>query len=266
MVYQLRRPHLLRLWPEEQQPRRSFLYLLDTEWSSSHSGRENKCLSAALSPNIPAFIGPSEGAATTSQCGMDDIFWVLAFTVPLLAILLVLCIDCQDPELDTPSVDDYQYKPSTSARSKTFNIRRPPSPPWPAVSSQPDVWRCPPCSISYPVPSYKVERDNESIPSYENQGEVQAGATDDEDNDDNYVPPYIDVLPDAPLTDQGNEDGASTDSLGGQYENVLECERNSPGEYVNVLEPEATILGPCFVGSGTSDRESEDDTPDYENV
>nr|XP_028559898.1 linker for activation of T-cells family member 1 [Podarcis muralis]XP_028559899.1 linker for activation of T-cells family member 1 [Podarcis muralis]XP_028559900.1 linker for activation of T-cells family member 1 [Podarcis muralis]XP_028559901.1 linker for activation of T-cells family member 1 [Podarcis muralis]XP_028559902.1 linker for activation of T-cells family member 1 [Podarcis muralis]XP_028559903.1 linker for activation of T-cells family member 1 [Podarcis muralis] len=199
-----------------------------------------------------------------------DIFWVLAFTVPLLVILLVLCIDCRDPELDTQSVDDYQDKPSSSARSSsTFKLIRPPSPPWPAVSSQPDMWRhsrCPPCSLSYPAPSYKVERDNESIPSYENQGEVQAGATDDEDNDDNYVPPYIDVLPDAPLTGQGNEDGASTDSLGEQYENVLECERNSPGDYVNVLEPEATMVGPCFVGSGTSDRESEDDTPDYENV
>ncbi|XP_061445166.1 linker for activation of T-cells family member 1 isoform X3 [Rhineura floridana] len=133
--------------------------------------------------------------------------------------------------------------------------------------------RYPPYSLSHhTAASFQVEDDNGSIPSYENQ--VQP-CIPDEDNDDNYVPPYIaalklvslllcsEVLPDAPLTNQGNEDCASTGSIV-QYENVLESQRHSPGEYVNVLDPETTILDPCFVG--TSDRESEDDTPDYENV
>ncbi|XP_061445165.1 linker for activation of T-cells family member 1 isoform X2 [Rhineura floridana] len=191
-----------------------------------------------------------------------DIFWVLALTVPVLVVLLVLCMDCRDSELDTPSVDDYQYKPSTSARTQTFTLlRRPPSPAWNAIQSQPELWRYPPYSLSHhTAASFQVEDDNGSIPSYENQ--VQP-CIPDEDNDDNYVPPYIEVLPDAPLTNQGNEDCASTGSIV-QYENVLESQRHSPGEYVNVLDPETTILDPCFVG--TSDRESEDDTPDYENV
>ncbi|XP_062993549.1 uncharacterized protein LOC134406185 [Elgaria multicarinata webbii] len=190
-----------------------------------------------------------------------DIYWILALTVPVLVVLLVLCIDCRDDELDTPPVDDYQYKPSSSAHSQTFRVlRRPPSPPWSAIQSQPDLRRCPPYSLAGQSASYiKVEGDNESVPSYEN--EEQACVTDE---DENYFPGYIEVLPDIPLTDQRNEDHASSDSIVDQYENMPECQRHSLGEYVNVLEPEATILDPCFVG--TSDQESEDDTPDYENV
>ncbi|XP_044304079.1 uncharacterized protein LOC123032335 [Varanus komodoensis] len=191
---------------------------------------------------------------------MGDIFWVLAL-IPVLIVLLALCTDCRDPELDTPPVDDYQYKPSTNAHTKTFRVlRRPPSPPWTAIQSQPDPRRGPPYTLTNQSASFiKTEGDNESVPSYEN--EEQACTMDNEEND---IDKYIEVLPDVPLTEQRKEDHASSDSIVEQYENIPESQRHSLGEYVNVLEAEATVLDPCFVN--ISDRESEDDTPDYENV
>ncbi|KAM6449635.1 linker for activation of T-cells family member 1 isoform 2-T6 [Liasis olivaceus] len=190
-----------------------------------------------------------------------DFFWMLALAVPILVVLLVLCTDCRDPALDTPSIDDYQYKPSTNIHSQTFRVlRRPPSPPWSAIQSQPDLQsRGPAYSFTSQTPSFIKVEDNESVPSYEN--EEQACVIDD---DENYFPGYIEVLPDVPITEQRNKDHASSESIVDQYENVPESQRHSLGEYVNVLEPEPIILDPCFVG--TSDRESEDDAPDYENV
>ncbi|XP_054849056.1 uncharacterized protein LOC129338675 isoform X4 [Eublepharis macularius] len=155
--------------------------------------------------------------------------WVLAFTVPALVVLLVLCVGCRDPELDMPQIDDYAYK-------------------------------CPPRNPPRPAALFsKAEEDNESIPSYEN--EEQPCATDNDKN-------YIEVLPDAPFMEQGDRDGVSTGSIGDQYENMPESaasSRHSLGEYVNVLEPDAAILDICIAG-GNSDPESEDDIPDYENI
>ncbi|KAF7238758.1 Linker for activation of T-cells family member 1 [Varanus komodoensis] len=109
------------------------------------------------------------------------------------------------------------------------------------------------------LPSSPSRTHEESVPSYEN--EEQACTMDNEEND---IDKYIEVLPDVPLTEQRKEDHASSDSIVEQYENIPESQRHSLGEYVNVLEAEATVLDPCFVN--ISDRESEDDTPDYENV
>ncbi|XP_067326010.1 linker for activation of T-cells family member 1 isoform X1 [Anolis sagrei] len=192
-----------------------------------------------------------------------DLFWMLILTVPVLVVLLVLCIDCRDTELDTPPIGDYEDKPPTTSRPQTFRVlRRPPSPPWFTIQSQPDLSsRCPPYSFANQSTSMKNEADNESMPSYENE--------EPPDDEENYVPGYILVLPDVPITDQRNEDHASSDSIMDQYENMPESQRRSIGEYVNVLGPEATILEPCFsVGASdcTSDQESDDDIPDYENV
>ncbi|XP_054849055.1 uncharacterized protein LOC129338675 isoform X3 [Eublepharis macularius] len=186
--------------------------------------------------------------------------WVLAFTVPALVVLLVLCVGCRDPELDMPQIDDYAYKPSSSGHLETFRVlRRNPSPPRPAVQFQPDLQRCPPRNPPRPAALFsKAEEDNESIPSYEN--EEQPCATDNDKN-------YIEVLPDAPFMEQGDRDGVSTGSIGDQYENMPESaasSRHSLGEYVNVLEPDAAILDICI--GGNSDPESEDDIPDYENI
>ncbi|XP_008115723.1 linker for activation of T-cells family member 1 isoform X2 [Anolis carolinensis] len=197
-----------------------------------------------------------------------DLFWMLILTVPVLVVLLVLCIDCRDTELDTPPIGDYEDKPPTTFRPQTFRVvRRPPSPPWSAIQSQPDLRRCPPYSFSNQSTTLKDEVDNESMPSYENEEPPFIPfIPDDEENDG---PGYILVLPDVPITNQRNEDHASSDSIMDQYENMPESQRHSVGEYVNILEPEATILEPCFpVGASdcTSDQESDDDIPDYENV
>uniref|UniRef100_A0A2D4ND47 Linker for activation of T-cells family member 1 n=1 Tax=Micrurus spixii TaxID=129469 RepID=A0A2D4ND47_9SAUR len=191
-----------------------------------------------------------------------DFFWMLALAIPILVVLLVLCTDCRDSDLDTPAIDDYQYKPSTNIHSQTFRVlRRPPSPPWSAIQSQPDLQSIGSaynfCSLT---PAFIKIEDNESVPSYEN--EEPPCPTDD---DENYIPGYIVVLPDVPITEQRNKDHASSESIMDQYENVPESQRHSLGEYVNVLEPEPIVLDPCFV-VGSSDRESEDDVPDYENV
>ncbi|XP_066487024.1 linker for activation of T-cells family member 1 isoform X2 [Tiliqua scincoides] len=189
---------------------------------------------------------------------MDASFWLLALSVPALVVLLVLCIGCRDPEQDTPPIDDYQYKPQTCDRSPTFRVvRRPPSPPWSAIQPQPDLRRCP-AQILATTPILMNEGDNESVPSYENEGDACDDGTG-----------YIEVLPDPPPTDQGNGDCASSGSIAEPYENMPETESlqqslESLGEYVNVLEPDATVSD-MFL-TCTSDRESEDDTPDYENV
>ncbi|XP_072860635.2 linker for activation of T-cells family member 1 isoform X2 [Pogona vitticeps] len=190
---------------------------------------------------------------------MGELFWILALTVPVLVVLLALCVDCRDPELDTPPIGDYEEKPPTTVRPQTFRVlRRPPSPSFSSNHSLPDLKRnsgrhswlfstpffphnnpvsLPNQSLSF----FQAEGDDESVPSYENQEQVCI--TDDEEN---YFPGYIVVLPDVPIVDQRNEDHASTDSVVDQYENMPESERHSPGDYVNVLEPEATILDPCF--------------------
>ncbi|XP_070586444.1 linker for activation of T-cells family member 1-like isoform X3 [Erythrolamprus reginae] len=156
-----------------------------------------------------------------------DFFWMLALAVPILVVLLVLCTDCRDPDIDTPAIDDYQYKTDSEYRFEPTFI--------------------------------KIE-DNESVPSYENE-EIPCPTDDDE----NYTTGYIEVLPDVPITEQKNKDHGSSESIIDQYENVGESLRNSPNEYVNILEPKPSILDPCFAVD-TSDRESEDDIPDYENV
>ncbi|KAL8176863.1 UNVERIFIED_CONTAM: hypothetical protein K2H54_039539 [Gekko kuhli] len=203
-----------------------------------------------------------EGGMDTFQTDANVLIWLLTFTVPTLVVLLVLCIGCRDPESDMPPIDDYQYKPHSSGQETFRVLRRNPSPPWAPPPRQPDLQRCPPRNLPRPAGSFCNE-DNGSIPSYENEG--QPCATDD---DENYVPGYIEVLPDAPVGEQGHGDGASTGSIGDQYENMPESpasSRHSLGEYVNVLEPDPTILDLCVEG-GTSDLESEDDAPDYENI
>ncbi|KAM3821197.1 linker for activation of T-cells family member 1 [Vipera latastei] len=154
--------------------------------------------------------------------------------------------------------------PSTNIHSQTFRVlRRPPSPPWSAIQSQPDLQSTVSAySLCSQTPAFIRIEDNESVPSYEN--EEPPCITDD---DENYIPGYIEVLPDVPITEQRNKDHASSESIMDQYENVPESHRHSLGEYVNVLEPTAIILDPSFVPAvGTSDRESEDDVPDYENI
>ncbi|XP_067326013.1 linker for activation of T-cells family member 1 isoform X4 [Anolis sagrei] len=90
-----------------------------------------------------------------------DLFWMLILTVPVLVVLLVLCIDCRDTELDTPPIGDYEDKPPTTSRPQTFRVlRRPPSPPWFTIQSQPDLSRCPPYSFANQSTSMKNEADN----------------------------------------------------------------------------------------------------------
>ncbi|XP_077170103.1 linker for activation of T-cells family member 1 isoform X4 [Paroedura picta] len=143
---------------------------------------------------------------------------------------------------------------------RTTATRYPLGPPYARTASSGCPQQDPPRP---PAPFDTDNEDNESIPSYVN--EEQHCATDE---DENYFPGYIEVLPDAPVGDKENENGASTGSLGDQYENMPEStasSQHSLGEYVNVLEPDPIIVDLC-AEAGSSDLESEEDTPDYENI
>ncbi|KAH0626555.1 hypothetical protein JD844_001613 [Phrynosoma platyrhinos] len=186
-----------------------------------------------------------------------DLFWMLALTVPVLVVLLVLCTDCRDTELDTPPISDYEDNSTMVCPPVPTRLER--------VS---------------PVMKTKVSNRKSSAISFLQNMQLDSLV--------GVIGRYLlgrhffslicntpcagtpgVVLPDVPITDQRNEDHASSDSIMDQYENMPESQRHSPGEYVNVLEPEATTLEPCFaIGANdcTSDRESEDDVPDYENV
>ncbi|XP_077170101.1 linker for activation of T-cells family member 1 isoform X2 [Paroedura picta] len=234
---------------------------------------------AALQPGISSYPAGMD----TFQTDASFLVWLLTLTVPTLVVLLVVCIGCRDPESDTLPIDDYQYKPHSSGQLENFRVLRPnPSSPWAPAQRQPILPRttatryplgppyartassgCPQQDPPRPPAPFDTDNeDNESIPSYVN--EEQHCATDE---DENYFPGYIEVLPDAPVGDKENENGASTGSLGDQYENMPEStasSQHSLGEYVNVLEPDPIIVDLCAAGS--SDLESEEDTPDYENI
>ncbi|KAJ6654399.1 hypothetical protein lerEdw1_006992 [Lerista edwardsae] len=158
----------------------------------------------------------------------------------------------------------------------------PAAPPWSAVQSQPELRRCPAQILATQPTSISMnEGDNESIPSYENEGEAGDDGTG-----------YIEVLPDPPSTDQGNGDCASSGSIAEPYENMPETEslqqsleslvseetlqvwaglsRSSFASCLGAMSraqwaPSINVIG-YLLAAHTSDLESEDDTPDYENV
>uniref|UniRef100_A0ACB8EUX5 Uncharacterized protein n=1 Tax=Sphaerodactylus townsendi TaxID=933632 RepID=A0ACB8EUX5_9SAUR len=154
--------------------------------------------------------------------------WLLAFAIPALVVLLVLCIGCPDRELDTAAIDDYQYKPHPSGQLETFRVlRRNPSPPWAPAPRQPDLQR---------LGSFNLTngKDNESIPSYE-KSRNSLGPTDD---DENYVPGYIEVrCPDLPklgTRKHGRYIHRFLKGSVGEYARSLRVSQwQSLGEYVN---------------------------------
>ncbi|XP_065278215.1 linker for activation of T-cells family member 1 [Emys orbicularis] len=189
------------------------------------------------------------------------------------------------PAHGAQAVGDYEYKPPPCVPPNSFmvltranypsrnQIKQQPVPPAEQFLSIP---RSPQAPQSRQVSFTRTETDNDSVPSYEN--EERPRGDDDDDNDYNneiYTPGYVEVLPDSvtetsptELVTSGPElrDSASSVGMGDEYENMPEAQRESLAdslEYVNMPEP---VSGLPDAHYGASDRESEDDGPDYENL
>ncbi|XP_029462951.1 uncharacterized protein LOC115094248 isoform X3 [Rhinatrema bivittatum] len=204
-----------------------------------------------------------------------SIMWAFILVLPVI-LIMALCIGCREsaPKRIPQSVDDYDFRSSyMSHPSSSFAVMRHPSTGIPSnfSSSLPvtasDAFLSVPSSPLAPDSRRSsftpAEVDNESVPSYENQDQKQT--EDDEYINDTYISGYIDVLPDIveppvpcpepmpePETEeQMQSDRISSDSL----------------EYVNVPDQqEARQHLDNFSQEGGSNRDSEEDTPDYENV
>ncbi|XP_075774049.1 linker for activation of T-cells family member 1, partial [Pelodiscus sinensis] len=134
--------------------------------------------------------------------------------------------------------------------------------------------RSPQMPQSRQVSSCRTETDNESLPSYENQEGPRAGDDDDDYNNELYATGYVEVLPDS-MTEPAAElvtsrtelrDSASSVAPADDYENVPEAQRQSLAdslEYINMPESGSSLPDDHC---GSSNRESEDDCPDYENL
>ncbi|KYO25452.1 linker for activation of T-cells family member 1 isoform A [Alligator mississippiensis] len=178
---------------------------------------------------------------------------VLALLPPVAALL---CAHCPRRSPRGPeAIGDYEYKRSPQAPpSRTASVARP-------------------------------EPDNDSVPSYENEEHPPHVAADMEDDDNDYnndTPGYVVVLPDGaagpplaepPAPASAPQDNSCSAMAGEDYENFPEPPPTPPEpqmreslaadslEYVNMPEPGAPE--PQY---GSSDRESEEDGPDYENL
>nr|XP_033799862.1 linker for activation of T-cells family member 1 [Geotrypetes seraphini] len=226
---------------------------------------------------------------------MDSVSLMWAFILVLPVILtMALCIGCREraPTQISQSVDDYDFKPSYMSHSHTsFTVIRNPSTGMPNnfPSSLPvatsEVFLSVPCSPQAPESRRSsftpAEVDNESVPSYENEDQKQP---EDEDYiNDTYISGYIDVLPDNVETPASDPEPAHELEPAGdmhsgrlsstnteEYENVVEQQRDSMGdslEYVNVPEQhQVEQRSENLSFDGGSNQDSEDDTPDYENV
>ncbi|XP_030065353.1 linker for activation of T-cells family member 1 [Microcaecilia unicolor] len=226
---------------------------------------------------------------------MDSVSLMWAFILVLPVILtMALCIGCREraPTRIPQSVDDYDFKPSyMSHPHSSFTVIRNPSTGMPnnfsnsLPVSTPETFLSVPCSPLVPESRRSsftpAEVDNESVPSYENEG--QKTPEDEDYINDSYISGYIDVLPDiveTPVSDpepvrepepagETHSDRLSSTNTE-EYENVLDQQRDSMGdslEYVNV--PEQHQVGQRSDNlsyDGGSNQDSEEDTPDYENV
>ncbi|XP_059586383.1 linker for activation of T-cells family member 1 isoform X2 [Alligator mississippiensis] len=217
---------------------------------------------------------------------------VLALLPPVAALL---CAHCPRRSPRGPeAIGDYEYKPpapcapqnsfillSRSSCAPRNQIRQQPVTPTEQFLSIPRSPQAPPsrtASVARPEP------DNDSVPSYENEEHPPHVAADMEDDDNDYnndTPGYVVVLPDGaagpplaepPAPASAPQDNSCSAMAGEDYENFPEPPPTPPEpqmresladslEYVNMPEPGAPE--PQY---GSSDRESEEDGPDYENL
>ncbi|XP_067401859.1 linker for activation of T-cells family member 1 isoform X2 [Emydura macquarii macquarii] len=216
---------------------------------------------------------------------LAGVLWALVLVLPAV-LATALCIGCRDassPVHGAQAVGDYEYKPPPCVPPNSFMVlTRTNYPSRNQIKQQPvvpaeqflSIPRSPQVPQSRQVSFTRTETDNDSVPSYENEERTRG----DEDNDYNnelYATGYVEVLPDsitetppAVLIPSGPElrDSVSSVTMGEEYENVPEAQRESLAdslEYVNMPEPGASLPDAHY---GASDRESEEDGPDYENL
>lgn len=227
----------------------------------------------------------AQGPGAMEAVWLAGLLWALALVLPAV-LVTALCIGCRDassPAHGVPAVADYEYKPPPCVPHNSFMVLTRAS--YPArnqIKQQPvgpaeqflSIPRSPQMPQSRQVSSCRTETDNESLPSYENQEGPRAGDDDDDYNNELYATGYVEVLPDS-MTEPAAElvtsrmelrDSASSVAPADDYENVPEAQRQSLAdslEYINMPESGSSLPDDHC---GSSNRESEDDCPDYENL
>ncbi|CAM4677905.1 linker for activation of T-cells family member 1 isoform X1 [Lepidochelys kempii] len=218
---------------------------------------------------------------------LAGVLWAFVLVLPAV-LATALCIGCRDtgsPAHGAQAVGDYEYKPPPCVPPNSFMVlTRANYPSRNQIKQQPvapaeqflSIPRSPQAPQSRQVSFTRTETDNDSVPSYEN--EERPRGDDDDDNDYNnelYITGYVEVLPDSitetspkEVVTSGPElrDSVSSVAMGDEYENMPEAQRESLAdslEYVNMPEPGSSIPDAHY---GASNRESEDDGPDYENL
>ncbi|XP_075422620.1 linker for activation of T-cells family member 1 isoform X3 [Ascaphus truei] len=181
---------------------------------------------------------------------VTSLLWAFILVLPVI-LTAALCISCRKktPTRILQSVDDYVYNRSMTAESRRSSVGM-------------------------------VVQDTDSLPSYENELKAKDDDDDIDDNysNENYICGYIEVLPDdtdiktgcvltvPPNLDSTSASVSSATIADDGYENV-EQQRSSLNEsleYVNV--PSLNDIGIQTDLDNRSGQESEDDSPDYENV
>ncbi|XP_074985199.1 linker for activation of T-cells family member 1 isoform X2 [Caretta caretta] len=209
---------------------------------------------------------------------LAGVLWAFVLVLPAV-LATALCIGCRDtgsPAHGAQAVGDYEYKPPPCVPPNSFMVlTRANYPSRNQIKQQPvapaeqflSIPRSPQAPQSRQVSFTRTETDNE-----------RPHGDDDDDNDYNnelYITGYVEVLPDSitetspkEVVTSGPElrDSVSSVAMGDEYENMPEAQRESLAdslEYVNMPEPGSSIPDAHY---GTSNRESEDDGPDYENL
>ncbi|XP_074138861.1 linker for activation of T-cells family member 1 [Sminthopsis crassicaudata] len=204
-----------------------------------------------------------------------SLLWLLVLLFPAL-LVTALCLCCRDlpgPNSEGPSVDGPQQPGGGLVILKPRYCNWPP-----AVPCQPDLLPIP-RSPQPPEPSRRIpsrrDVDTRSEPSYENEEPEDADEEDDYHNEG-----YLIVLPDGsssePLSNSAPNlvspdlrESPSSTVWGEDYVNVSASESTEVSlggscEYVNV--PEAQEKRTPASQTPVTDRDGEEEGPDYENV
>nr|XP_014349847.1 PREDICTED: linker for activation of T-cells family member 1 [Latimeria chalumnae] len=212
-----------------------------------------------------------------------SIMWACFLLLPVV-IVTTLCLGCWERKNRTirNQESDYEDKPpffiAPHPQNSSFAVLRQPNYKPHSIPSIPPVTSMDFLPVPSPLPvesrrsSYtKIEADNESGPSYENE---QIDTDPDDDDYKNYGSGYITILPDDPAPKlketvkvSNHCSKISLNNSAEDYENLQEVAIESDADtdefdgsnYVNVAEMK-------YGGGGGSDRDSEDDGPDYVNA
>nr|DBA07033.1 TPA_inf: linker for activation of T cells [Anser cygnoides] len=187
--------------------------------------------------------------------------WGLALLPPAL-LLAALCARCR--RRHNAQIDD-ECKPPQPVPSSSFVVIAP----FRCSSHAPPQQRPPAVEPHLPLPSPQPPQQRRvSAARPEPDRAPTPPAPDDDYSNELYATGYVEVLPDPQEEARGGSpQGRDSDSAarqGEEYENVPDGSRRSLDdslEYINV-----PAAGSSPASRYASDRESEGDGPDYENV